>query len=174
MTVTDTLPVGIIIERREIDNKWQQYEYIPVGVIPGAPAMEVADPWKELLQGDGWVRYHAVTLELELNDKSTSGYRNNLMNEQPYVFIVMQPGEEADEPEVVAKLVTACPDEAADYLDTTQLVEGVPMPPELVAWVQDFIDKHHVEQKFYKRKRKPYDPRKHGFRGRRPQEESSE
>jgi len=174
MSVTDRMPVGIVIERREIDNKWQQYVYTPVGVIPGAPPMKVSDPWKPLHQGDGWVRYHAGTLEIELNDKSTSGYRNNLMNEQPYVFIILNPGEEADEPEVVTRLVTVCPDEAADYLDTTQMVEGVPMPPELIAWVRDFVDKHHVEVKFYKRKRKPYDPSKSGFRARRPQEETGE
>ncbi len=171
MTVTDTMPIGVIIERREIDNKWQQYVYSPVGVLPGAPAMKVTDPWKVLHEGDGWVRYHAGTLDLELNDKATTGYRNNLRNELPFVFVILQPGEEADEPEVVPKLVTACPDEAAEYLDTAQLVEGVPMPPEMVAWVQDFVDKHHVEVKFVKRKRTPYDPSKSGFRGRDPRRE---
>ena len=64
-------------------------------------------------------------------------------------------------------LATGCPDEAADYLeDSDQIDEGVPMPTELVAWVQDFIDKYHVEVPFKKRKRKPDDPRKIGYRDR--------
>jgi hypothetical protein len=41
------------------------------------------------------------------------------------------------------------------------------MPPDLVAWVQAFVDKHHVDEPFYKRKRKRYDPDEAGF-GRRP------
>ena len=39
------------------------------------------------------------------------------------------------------------------------------MPPEMVAWVKEFIAKYHVEVAFKKRKRKPYDPRKSGFHG---------
>jgi hypothetical protein len=31
------------------------------------------------------------------------------------------------------------------------------MPPDLVAWVQAFIDRHHVDEPFQKRKRKRYD-----------------
>lgn len=171
-TVTDTMPVGVVIERREINNQWQQCVHTPVAVIPGAPPMAVTEPWKLLNQGDGWAHFHAGTLKIEINSKSTSSYRNNLMNEMPFVFVVLQPGEEADEPDVVTRLVTVDPDEAADYLDTSVAVEGVPMPPELVAWVQDFVAKHHVEVKFEKRKRKPYDPRREGFRRRDPRDRS--
>ncbi len=39
------------------------------------------------------------------------------------------------------------------------------MPPEVVAWVLDFVERHHVEEPFVKRKqKKAYDPRKGGFR----------
>lgn len=171
-TVTDIMPVGIVVERREINNKWQQYAYTPVAVIPGAPAMAVTEPWKPLRQGDDWAHFLAGTLTIEINGKSTTSYRNNLRNEVPFVFVGLQPGEEADEPDVVPKLATVDPDEAANYLDGSMTVEGVPMPPELIAWVQDFIDKHHVEEKFIKRKRKAYDPRREGFRGPDPRERS--
>ncbi|MFQ5766149.1 MAG: DUF3305 domain-containing protein [Rhodospirillales bacterium] len=167
MSARDTMPVGIVIERREIDSRWQQYTFLPVAVIPGAPAMEVTDEWRMLRQGEDWIHYHAGTIELELHSTATAGYRKNLINEIPYVFIVLTPGEEADEPDLMPLLATVCPDEAADYFeDSEQIVEGVPMPPELIAWVEDFVDKHHVEVEFKKRKRKPYDPRKEGFRGR--------
>ena len=93
-------------------------------------------------------------------------YRTNLSNLQPYVYIVMTPGEEDDAAEIVPFLVTASPHEAEGYTeDSEQIVEGVPMPPEMVAWVKEFIAKHHVEVAFKKRKRKPYDPRKSGFHG---------
>ena len=78
----------------------------------------------------------------------------------------MTPGEEDDAAEIVPFLVTVSPHEAEGYTeDSEQIVEGVPMPPEMVTWVKEFIAKYHVEVAFKKRKRKPYDPRKSGFRG---------
>ena len=163
MSVRETIPVGIVVERREIDNPWEDYAWAPVSVIPGAPPMETTDEWKELQRGDGWIQYHAGTLELELVNGETDGYRTNLSNPQPYVYIVMTPGEEADEPEIMPFLATVSPHEAEGYTeDSEQIVEGVPMPPEMVAWVSEFVDKHHVEVPFKKRKRKPSDPRQ-GF-----------
>ena len=97
MNADDSIPVGIVVERREIDNPWQDYTFSPVAVIPGAPPMETTDEWKEIQHGDGWIHYHAGTLELELFRGETDGYRTNLSSPQPYRYIVMTPGEEADE-----------------------------------------------------------------------------
>ena len=33
------------------------------------------------------------------------------------------------------------------------IVEAVPMPPGMVAWVRAFVEKHHAEEKFVKRRR---------------------
>ena len=33
----------------------------------------------------------------------------------------------------------------------------------VTAWMQAFVDKHHVDEPFYKRKRKRYDPGEVGF-----------
>ena len=40
--------------------------------------------------------------------------------------------------------------------------EGVTMPDQVVAWVQDFVDRRHVDVPFKKRKNRPHDPRKGG------------
>ena len=51
-------------------------------------------------------------------------------------------------------LVTASPYEAQDYADTgEELVEKVPMPDGLVAWIRDFVEAHHEDEVFIKRKR---------------------
>ena len=61
-------------------------------------------------------------------------------------------GSDDDRPAVL--LVTASPYEAQDYADSgEEIVEKVPMPPGLVAWVRDFVERHHVEEEFVKRKR---------------------
>lgn len=154
----DSIPFGIVVERRETDHPWQDHEWRPVAVIPGAKAV---DEWKELSQGDGWIQYHVGTLNLELFRRETEGYRVNLSQTPPSIYVVMRPGEEEDDHEFEPFLLTACAFEAQDYLDTgEELVEAVPMPPETAHWVEAFINEHHVEVPFKKRKRKPHDPRK--------------
>jgi hypothetical protein len=50
--------------------------------------------------------------------------------------------------------VTASAYEGQDYADTSEvLVEKVPMPPGLIAWVREFAEANHEEEIFIKRKR---------------------
>lgn len=167
MSRRQTVMLGVIIERRKIDNPWQDYTYHPVAVVPGMAETEDGE-WRVLREGEGWTHFHVGVLELELFAGETEGYKTNLSNFQPHIYVVLAPGEEADDPEVVAKLVTACPYEAESYLeDSEMIVEGVPMPEELAAWIGAFVDAHHVEEVFVKRKRnKAYDPRKGDMRPR--------
>ncbi|WNJ99163.1 molybdenum cofactor guanylyltransferase MobA [Thalassospiraceae bacterium LMO-JJ14] len=160
----EIIPLGVVIERRDSDSRWQDYTYQPVAVFPGAPAKDPHDEWVQLREGDGWVHFHAATMPLELFRGETEGYRVNLSNDPPHIYIVLNPAEEADDPEMLVHLVTACPYEAESYTeDTDQMVEGVVMPPEIAAWVKTFCDTHHKDVPFKKRKRKPYDPRKGDF-----------
>ena len=51
-------------------------------------------------------------------------------------------------------IVTASPYEGQDYLDSGDgLIESVPMPLGVIGWVRDFVQDHHVEEVFIKRKR---------------------
>lgn len=35
MSALESLSVGVVVERRKIDNPWQDYRWTPVDVIPG-------------------------------------------------------------------------------------------------------------------------------------------
>ncbi len=162
--IHEVLQVGVVIERKESDNRWVDYTYKPVTVFPGAPAKDPHQAWTPLREGDGWVQFHAGTMPLELFRGETAGYRVNLSNVTPHVYIVLGPGIEAGDPEMVVQLVTACPYEAESYTeDSEQMVEGVVMPPEIASWVKTFCDTHHKDVPFKKRQRKSYDPRKGDF-----------
>ncbi|PIW29719.1 MAG: DUF3305 domain-containing protein [Rhodospirillales bacterium CG15_BIG_FIL_POST_REV_8_21_14_020_66_15] len=168
MTRHQAVTVGVIVERRAIDNPWKDYTYRPVAVVPGMPSMEEDAGWRLIREGEGWAHFHAATLELELFAGETEGYKTNLGSFHPHIYVVLAPGEEAEDEEVVPKLVTVCPYEAESYMeDSEMIVEGVPMPDELAAWLGAFVDTHHVEETFKKRKnKKAYDPRKGGLRPR--------
>ncbi len=150
------VPLGIVVERRAIDNPWIDHRWKAVGVIPGAAPLLPQDEWTLLRSGEDWVHYHAGTLALELFPRETEGYKLNLSQSPPRLFVVLRNGEDDDcAHEIVPFLVTACPYEAQDYLDSgEELVEAVAMPEGVIAFVQSYIDEHHIDQPFYKRKRK--------------------
>ena len=166
MSALESMTVGIVVEQRKMDNPWQDYSWAPISVIPGIASIDSNESWKLLREGSKWKHFLVGSLELELFRGETEGYRYNLSNEPSVVYVVLSPGEEANDPEVVPFLATVCPYEAESYGENGEdIVEGVVMPIEIVAWVQSFIDKYHVDQPFKKRKqKKAYDPRKGGFR----------
>jgi hypothetical protein len=156
-----SMPLGVVVERRELEHRWQKHGWRPVAVIPGAP--ETAD-WRELRRGEGWIRYHAATLPLELHRKETEAYAQNLTTGRPAIYVVLRPDEARDAlREVQPFLVTASPYQAQDYTDSDDLVEAVPMPEGVVAWLQAFVDRHHVVQPFRKRRREPHDVERSAF-----------
>ncbi len=165
----EAMPMGIVLERRKIDHPWKAYDWRPVALIPGAGPLDARGDWRLLQEGEGWSRWHAGTLTLELFRKETEGYRVNLSQSPPRIFVVLRSGPDADcAHELVPFLVTACPYEAQDYLDSgDDLVEGVAMPPPIIAFVQAFVDQHHVDEPFHKRKRKKHGTGEESF-ARRP------
>ncbi len=167
----ESLPVGIVVERRESDHPWQDYTWRAVAVIPGAAELDPRGAWKELERGEGYLRFHAGTLPIELFRKETEAYRVNLTQEPPRIFIVLRRTSEPEEAEqeLYPILATASPYEAQDYLDSgEEIVEGVSMPDALIAFVSQFVGEFHEDEPFYKRKRKRYDPNKVGFGRRGP------
>ena len=165
----EKLTIGIVVEQKSIINPWQDFTWAPVNVIPGISKMTQQDGWKLLREGEGWKHYLAGTLQLELFKGETEGYRYNLSNEPPYVYVVLSPGEEPNDPDVVPFLATVCPYEAESYSENGEdIVEGVIMPPEIREWVRIFVETYHVDVPFKKRRqKKAYDPGKGAF-GRRP------
>ncbi len=146
---TASMPLGIVIRRAPGVTRWAGVTWRAVAVLPGAPAAE----WRELRRDGAAVEYHATTLPLELHRAEAEAYRAGLAAAVPSVFVVHDP---TDDPErgVAVRLVTASPYEAQDYADTgEEQVDVVAMPPGLIAWVQDFVDAHFVEEKFVKRRR---------------------
>ncbi len=147
---TAEIPVGVVIRGQPGVTRWAKWIWRPVGVLPGAAPAE----WRELRREGEAVEYHAATVPLELHRAETEGYRVALSHEPPSVFVILREGAPGGRPEVFR--VTASAFEAQDYLDSgDEIVEPVPMPPALIAWLSDFVARHHKDEPFYKRKRGP-------------------
>ncbi|MGH6728372.1 MAG: DUF3305 domain-containing protein [Pseudolabrys sp.] len=147
------MPVSVVVERRAATNRWADYLWRPVGVLPPI----AGERGKQLAEGDGWAQYHAGTLDLELFSGETEGYLNNLSQNVPVVYVVLRRNGDGTGLEFEPFLVTVCPYEAMGYASGgDEIVESVPMPVEIMAWAREFTERHHVAEPFRKRKNKPH------------------
>ena len=126
MPIPETMEVGVVIERRESDNRWIDHTWQVVSLIPGAAEV---DQKNEIGRGQGWIQFHAATLPLELFRKETEGYKYNLSLNQPSVFVVLRDDDDDESDEVIPFMATVCPYEAQDYMDSSEeTVQSVTMP----------------------------------------------
>nr|WP_274423897.1 DUF3305 domain-containing protein [Chelativorans sp. YIM 93263] len=147
--ITDVTEVGVIVERRVLKNPWADHAWVPVAVLAGAP---VAAPWTVLSETPEATRYFAGAFQLQLFASETGMYRDNLHSRQPSLWISLRPSRTP--PGVALHLVTADPSEAEARTEPgTDIVEAVPMPPEIEKRLAAFVAAHHVERPFVKRKR---------------------
>jgi len=145
-----SMPVGIVVRKTPGVTRWAKWAWRVVAVLPGAGPAN----WRELRRDGDAVEYHAATLTLDLWSTDTEAYLVGLSSKIPSLTLVLRENlTDTDVPWDVV-IVTASPFEGQDYLDSGEgLVETVPMPLGMIAWVRDFITEHHVEEVFVKRRR---------------------
>ncbi|MSU90139.1 DUF3305 domain-containing protein [Rhodobacteraceae bacterium 2CG4] len=142
------MPLGIVLRRRPGVTRWARWSWQAVDVLPGAgPAA-----WTELRREGETVDFHAATVPLELFRTDTEAYAEALAAGVPSVAVVFEPARGEARPRVLRATVSAY--QAQDELDSGELVvDPVPMPPGLLAWVDDFLRAHHAPEPFVKRRR---------------------
>jgi hypothetical protein len=165
MSADGVMPVSVVIERRASNNQWQDYVWRPIGVLPKTGA----ERGQLLASGEGWEHFHGGVLDLELFRGETEGYLSNLSQDQPVIYVVLRRNDEAEGLDYEPFLVTACPYEAMGYTaGGDDIVEGVPIPPQVLAWLREFVAVHHVDIPFKKRKNKRHQD---DYGGKRPRNE---
>jgi hypothetical protein len=157
-TALAQIPVGVVVERRNAESKWLDFLWRPVSVFVGVPS---AAPWTPLdTEAEATLFFAGVAL-IELHRTETANYHENLASGAPALWVALCPSAAERPYDVLA--VTADPAEGEALTDAGgNLVEAVPMPPNVVDAVIQFIAKHHVERTFVKRQRErqaPSDPR---------------
>ncbi|SNB58222.1 Protein of unknown function [Marinobacter sp. es.042] len=145
------LRVGAVVRRSPGVTRWVKEIWKPVAVIPGAPDAF----WKELVREEDVVDYHAGTVTMELFRADVEGYLVSLNMAAPSVWIIMDRDVTSQSPSGwVVSTITASAHEALDALDSGEsIVEAVPIPESMAAWIKEFIDMHYIEEPFKKRRR---------------------
>lgn len=145
------LKIGAVVRRSPGVTQWAREIWKPVAVIPGAPEAF----WKELVRESETVDYHAGTVSMELFRADVEGYLVSLNMAAPSVWVIMDRDQTGRSPSGwVVSAVTASAHEALDSLDSGEsIVEAVPIPESMAAWIKEFIDMHYIEEPFKKRRR---------------------
>jgi hypothetical protein len=138
-----------VVERRKAKSAWADVLWRPVSIFAGTP---VAAPWTSLSAEGEVTLFYAGEAVIELHRTETTNYRDNLASGTPSLWINMRPT--ASQPPYELLAVTADPAEGEAFTDAgSNLVEAVPMPPDIASAIDRFVAEHHVERPFVKRKR---------------------
>lgn len=157
MRSDEVLTVGVVLRRQRSNHPWQSHVWRATDVVVG---MAPDDTWRLLRESDSEAHFLAGTRPLRLFRGETENYRHNLSQRAPMVYVVLRPAEDDVERPLRPFHVTVCPTEAQEYLDGEDMVEAVPMPPAIAAWIADYVRRYHVERPFEKRGRQARDARK--------------
>jgi hypothetical protein len=133
-----TFPVSIVMQRRAIQHRWQSDVWEPVAVRPGT---EEGAP-RLLADTPAATRWLYPGMEIMLRVADADGYFLNVSTSEPCVFVLWRmEGERA-----VPAHLTVSYSEASSWMDGGEEVDRVPMPPDLHAWVSDFVVKNYRPQ----------------------------
>jgi hypothetical protein len=140
---------GVVMKRSPGATRWAKWSWKATAVLPGAADAK----WKPLQDAGDHREFHVSTPMLELHGAETDAYVHGLQAQVPCVYVVLRATDDDAQPfEVV--LATVSPYEAQDYADSgEEIVEKIAMPAAVRAFVEDFVDQHHIEQEFKKRRR---------------------
>jgi hypothetical protein len=147
---SQSIPVGVVVKRTPGVTRWAKYAWRASAILPGAGKAD----WKVLRTEGDVTEFHAATLPLTLYVSDAEAYAHELMTREPSVYAVLRQNEDANDLPWTVALVTASPYEAQDYCDSAEeLVEKIPMPDGLHAWIADFVETYYEEEAFVKRRR---------------------
>ena len=134
--IETSFKLGVVMERRQLADRWQSVQWRPIGL--DLDAVAVAPP--QMIDKDASrERWLYPGLEVRLYRDEAEGYFLNCSAEQPVVFIAWRIQDQVAQP----WLATASYNEASRMLDSSENVEGVSMPSELFHEISAFVTLHY-------------------------------
>ena len=129
--------LAVIMRRRETRTRWRSVVWEPWGLLP-ADSVEGGGA-RLLVEDEGAAQWLYPGFELRLKRDEAEGYYLNVSSPEPSVFVMWR--MEADKG--VPQYVTVSYDEASRWMDGGEHVDRLPMPPELYAWVGEWVEKNY-------------------------------
>jgi len=130
-------PVAVIMERVALNNRWQNERWEAKGIVrdlgPAGGAGRV------IVRAEGLLQMLYPGFRLNLLRDEAEGYFLNITSPQPKVFVLWRMRDDIARPEQI----TVSYHEGARWMDSDEHVDGVPLPPELLPWIGEFVAAHY-------------------------------
>ena len=136
----EILPVAVLLQRTAAPNRWEDWQFKLLEVVPAINASDAAG--FKMIEDDGkQSRWLHCGFSVQLFADECKGYFLNLTSGQPSWFVSWRPdGQDPSQVEVTAVSVSYI--EADRRMFAEEHVESVPLPPELCEWLQEFTNQH--------------------------------
>jgi hypothetical protein len=130
--------VAVVMQRRPAQSRWADVIWEPHGVVPAYAGSER----KLLVEHEDVAQWLHPGFKLELHRDEAEGYYLNVVGIEPRVFVLWRmEGDDA-----LPVQVTVSAEEASRWLDGGHAVDGVSMPPEIYAWVGEYVENNYRPQ----------------------------
>ena len=142
---------AVIMQRRRIQNRWQSVAWELWSVLesdepPKAP--------RQLVDRGDTVQWLHPGLELQLHRDEAEGYYTNVTTSAPSIWVLWRmEGDDEETAHAIPLQLTVSYDEGGRWMDGGHSVDRLPMPPEVISWVGEFVEKNYRPEP--KKRRKP-------------------
>jgi len=134
--------LAVIMERKTLDNKWASHRWEAISVLPDDDAAARAP--RRYFEDSERTQWLVPGLELRLYSDEAENYLLNVGAPEPRVFVMWRLSDEVGELEfAMPQRVTVSYGEAARMMDSGEQVDGVPLPDDLLGWIEDFARGHY-------------------------------
>ena len=145
-----SIRVAVVMERETAPNRFEDWRFRIAEVVPHEDAFG-SEP--RVLRDDGKLRQTLFPdFTLELFRDQAEGYFLNLRTGAPVWFVVWR-ADDADPSRAWPETVSVSYEEAGRWLDAQEHVDNVPLPAELAAWLQAYVDENYRPEP--KKRRRP-------------------
>lgn len=135
--MTETgIAVAVIMERKVLANKWADFQWEAIGVVPDDGRDSVPRRIYEDARRAQWL-FPGFALELYIDE--AEGYFANITSPEPRLFVMWRLEDELARP----VLITVSYHEAARMMDANEQVDGVPLPVDIRDWMAEFTARHY-------------------------------
>jgi hypothetical protein len=149
-------PVHIVMRRTPLVSRWADEKWAPWGIeIAGVPQDDldiVAAPPVCFRDDAEMTLWRFAGFALELHRSEGEGYYLNVREDAPQVFVMWR-RDDRRTPPVYPVFATVSYHEAARSMDGGETVDPVPMPIEILAWLDAYVAANYTPEVKGKRRR---------------------
>ena len=129
--------VAVIMERVKLDHRWATERWEAKGVV--RDVLPEGSGERVIVSDERITQILFPGFVLKLHPDEAEGYLYNITSPQPKVFVMWQLQDVVARPE----RLTVSYHEGARWMDTSETVAGVALPPDLVPWIGEFAAAHY-------------------------------